>query len=163
MAFLGAYLSIIDGHLAACQSEAGQAGGPPGDLYVEVRVLPHSVFEREGADLSCRVPLAFTEAALGGEVKVPTLGGEVNLKIPAGTQSGKIFRLRGKGVRPVRGGGPGDLYCRVDVETPTDLTREQKELLEQFRASIEAGGERHSPKERSWKASVKQFFDDIGI
>ncbi len=144
------------------EGEAGQAGGPPGDLYVEIRVLPHKVFEREGADLSCRVPLAFTTAALGGEVKVPTLGGEVNLKVPAGTQSGKVFRLRGKGVKQVRGGGPGDLYCRVDVETPTDLTSEQKALLEQFRATIEAGGSRHNPKERSWKDSVKEFFDGIG-
>ena len=144
------------------EGEAGQAGGPSGDLYVEVRVLPHAVFQRDGADLSCKVPLAFTAAALGGEVKVPTLGGEVSLKIPAGTQSGKVFRLRGKGVKPVRGGGPGDLYCRVDIETPADLTKEQKELLEQFRASIEAGGDRHSPKERSWKDSVKEFFDGIG-
>ncbi len=144
------------------EGEAGQAGGPPGDLYVEIRVRPHKVFERDGADLSCRVPLSFTAAALGGETKVPTLGGEVSLKIPAGTQSGKVFRLRGKGVRQVRGGGPGDLYCRVDVETPTDLTGEQKELLQKLQASIEAGGDRHSPKARNWKDSVKEFFDGIG-
>ncbi len=93
---------------------------------------------------------------------MPTLGGEVSLKVPAGTQSGKVFRLRGKGVKQVRGGGPGDLYCRVDVETPTDLTVEQRELLEQFRASLAADGDRHSPKERSWKDSVKEFFDGIG-
>jgi len=145
------------------EGEAGQAGGPPGDLYVEVRVMPHAVFERDGGDLSCKVPLAFTAAALGGEVKVPTLSGEVSLKIPAGTQSGKVFRLRGKGVKQVRGGGPGDLYCRVDVETPKELTKEQKDLLEQFQASLASGGDKHSPKERSWKDSVKQFFDDIGI
>ncbi len=144
------------------EGEAGQAGGPAGDLYVEIRVLPHNVFEREGADLSCKVPLSFTAAALGGETKVPTLEGEVSLKIPAGTQSGKVFRLRGKGVRQVRGGGPGDLYCRVDVETPTDLTAKQKELLEQFQVSIEAGGDRHSPKASNWKGSVKAFFDGIG-
>jgi len=144
------------------EGEAGQAGGPPGDLYVEIRVLPHRVFERDGADLSCKVPICFTAAALGGEVKVPTLSGEVNLKIPAGSQSGRVFRLRGKGVRQVRGGGPGDLYCRVDVETPTDLTAEQKSLLEQFQASLEADGDRHSPKERSWKDSVREFFDNIG-
>jgi molecular chaperone DnaJ len=144
------------------EGEAGQAGGPAGDLYVEVRVLPHSVFDRDGSNLSCKVPLNFASAALGGEVKVPTLGGEVSLKIPAGTQSGKVFRLRAKGVKQVRGGGPGDLYCRVDVETPTDLSKEQKELLEQFQASLTAGGDRHSPKERSWKDSVKEFFDGIG-
>lgn len=144
------------------EGEAGQAGGPPGDLYVEIRVRPHAVFERDGADLSCRVPIGFAAAALGGEVKVPTLDGEVSLKIPAGTQSGKVFRLRGKGVKQVRGGGPGELYCRVDVETPTDLTAEQKELLEKFAASIGAD-ERHSPRDRSWRDSVKEFFDGIGI
>ena len=144
------------------EGEAGQAGGPAGDLYVEVRVLPHSVFDRDGGNLSCKVPLNFASAALGGEVKVPTLGGEVSLKIPAGTQSGKVFRLRAKGVKQVRGGGPGDLYCRVDVETPTDLTKEQKELLDQFQASLTASGDRHSPKERSWKDSVKEFIDGIG-
>ncbi len=144
------------------EGEAGQAGGPPGDLYVEIRVLPHAVFERDGADLSCKVPLGFTTAALGGETKVPTLGGEVSLKIPAGTQSGKVFRLRGKGVKQVRGGGPGDLYCRVDIETPTDLNAEQRELLEQFQVSIEAGGDRHSPRARSWRDNLKEFFDGIG-
>jgi len=146
----------------AGEGEAGQAGGPAGDLYVEIRVLPHAVFDRDGSDLSCKVPLSFTTAALGGETKVPTLGGEVTLKIPAGTQSGKVFRLRGKGVKQVRGGGPGDLYCRVDVETPTDLSAEQRELLEQFQASIEAGGDRHSPRTRSWRDNLKEFFDGIG-
>ena len=145
------------------EGEAGQNGGPPGDLYVEVRVLPHKVFERDGANLSCTVPLSFTAAALGGETKVPTLEGEVNLKIPAGTQSGRVFRLRGKGVKPVRGGGMGDLYCRVEIETPTNLTAEQKELLRQFETTVDAGGNRHNPKHHSWKDSVKQFFDDIGI
>lgn len=144
------------------EGEAGQMGGPSGDLYVEVRVFPHNVFERDGANLSCKVPVSFASATLGGEVQVPTLSGEVSLKIPAGTQSGKVFRLRGKGVKQVRGGGPGDLYCRVDVETPKDLTKEQKGLLEQFQAAIDAGGDRHSPKTRSWKDSVKQFFDGIG-
>jgi len=146
----------------AGEGEAGQAGGPAGDLYVEIRVLPHAVFDRDGSDLSCKVPLSFTTAALGGETKVPTLGGEVTLKIPAGTQSGKVFRLRGKGVKQVRGGGPGDLYCRVDVETPTDLSAEQKDLLEQFQASVEAGGDRHSPRARSWRDNLKEFLDGIG-
>jgi molecular chaperone DnaJ len=140
------------------EGEAGQNGGPPGDLYVEVRVQPHPVFERDGADLSCQVPLAFTTVAMGGEVKVPTLAGEVSLKIPAGSQSGRVFRLRGKGVKPVRGGGPGDLYCRVEVETPVKLTSEQKELLKQLEASLTSGGTKHSPRRSSWKDSVKSLF-----
>jgi molecular chaperone DnaJ len=144
------------------EGEAGQNGGPSGDLYVEIRVKPHNVFEREGANLSCSVPLSFAAAALGGDVNVPTLDGEVNLKIPASTQSGRVFRLRGKGVKPVRGGGVGDLYCRIDIETPTNLTKQQKDILQQFETSIEAGGEKHSPKARSWKDSVKQFFDTLG-
>jgi molecular chaperone DnaJ len=143
------------------EGEAGQSGGPAGDLYVEMRVRPHAVFEREGADLSCNVPLTFSSAALGGEVKVPTLEGEVSLKIPAGTQSGRVFRLRAKGVKPVRGGGPGDLYCRVDVETPTSLTKEQKELLRQLEVSLDAGGNQHSPRQHGWKDTVKQFFDSL--
>lgn len=144
------------------EGEAGQNGGPSGDLYVEVRVRPHAVFERDGANLSCQVPLGFTSATLGGEVKVPTLDGEVSLKIPVGTQSGRVFRLRGKGVKPVRGGGPGDLYCRVDVETPVNLTGEQKELLRQLEASLDAGGDQHSPRRSSWKDSVKTFFEGLG-
>ena len=144
------------------EGEAGQNGGPSGDLFVEVRVRPHAVFERDGANLSCQVPLGFTSAALGGEVKVPTLDGEVSLKIPVGTQSGRVFRLRGKGVKPVRGGGPGDLYCRVDVETPVNLTDEQKEMLRQLEASLDAGGDQHSPRRSSWKDSVKTFFEGLG-
>jgi len=143
------------------EGEAGQNGGPPGDLYVEMRVRPHAVFERDGPDLSCNVPLTFTCAALGGETKVPTLEGEVSLKIPAGTQSGRVFRLRGKGIKQVRGGGPGDLYCRVDVETPTSLTREQKDILRQLEASLDAGGDQHSPRHHGWKDTVKQFFDSM--
>lgn len=144
------------------EGEAGQNGGPPGDLYVEVRVRPHAVFERDGANLSCQVPLSFATAALGGETKVPALDGEVSLKIPAGTQSGRVFRLRSKGVKPVRGGGPGDLYCRVDVETPTNLTKEQQDLLRKLDESLNAGGSKHSPRRQSWTDSVKKFFDDIG-
>ena len=104
---------------------------------------------------------AVTCAALGGETKVPTLEGEVSLKIPAGTQSGRVFRLRGKGVKPVRGGGPGDLYCRVDVETPTSLTKDQKDILRQLEASLDAGGDQHSPRHHGWKDTVKQFFDSL--
>jgi molecular chaperone DnaJ len=143
------------------EGEAGQNGGPSGDLYVEIHVQSHAVFEREGADLSCHVPLTFAAAALGGELSVPTLGGEVSLKIPAGSQSGRVFRLRGKGVKPVRGGGPGDLYCRVDVETPTNLTKEQKKLLQKLQDSLDDGGDKHSPRHSSWKDSVKAFFDGI--
>lgn len=145
------------------EGETGHNSGPAGDLYVEIRVRPHNVFERDGANMSCSVPLSFATAALGGEVNVPTLEGEVNLKIPASTQSGRVFRLRGRGIKPVRGGGIGDLYCRVDIETPTNLTGEQKDLLNKFEASIESGGDTHSPKSHTWKDSVKTFFDGIDI
>ena len=145
------------------EGEAGRSGGPAGDLYVEIRVESHPIFERDGADLLCSVPLSFVTAALGGEVQVPTLAGEVSLKIPRETQSGKVFRLRGKGVKPVRGGGPGDLYCKVEVETPTRLTSEQKELLQSFQQSLDAGGERHGPRSSSWKDSVKRFIDELSI
>ncbi|MGI9307643.1 MAG: molecular chaperone DnaJ [Gammaproteobacteria bacterium] len=144
------------------EGEAGQNGGPSGDLYVEVRVQRHPIFERNGADLSCVVPISFATAAVGGSVQVPTLGGEVNLKIPAETQSGKSFRLRGKGVKPVRGGAVGDLYCRVDVETPVKLTAEQKKLLNEFNESIRAGGMRHRPRSNTWKEGVRRFFENIG-
>jgi molecular chaperone DnaJ len=144
------------------EGEAGQNGGPPGDLYVEIAVRPHEIFERDGADLSCAVPVAFAVAALGGSIKVPTLGGEVTLKIPAETQSGKVFRLRGKGVKPVRGREPGDLFCRVEVETPVNLTSEQKRLLEAFNEALVAGGDRHRPRSTSWLDGVKRFFEKMG-
>ena len=143
------------------EGEAGQNGGPPGDLYVEIRTQPHDIFERDGADLSCGIPVNFVLAALGGAVQVPTLDGEVTLKIPAETQSGRVFRLRGKGVRPVRGSGPGDLYCRVEVETPVNLTAEQKRLLEAFNEALLAGGDRHRPRSRSWLDGVRQFFEKM--
>ena len=114
------------------EGEAGENGGPPGDLYVDIRVRPHEIFQREGADLSCMVPVSITTAALGGTVEVPTLDGEVSLKVPAETQSGKVFRLRGKGVKPVRARAKGDLYCQIEVETPVNLTSDQKDLLKQF-------------------------------
>ncbi len=141
------------------EGEAGMAGGPPGDLYVQIEVRRHAIFERDGKNLHCDVPLSFTDAALGGELEVPTLDGRVKLKIPAGTQTGKMFRLRGKGVKPVRGGSLGDLICRVVIETPVNLTGEQKDLLEKLRSTIEAGGERNSPKSSSWFQGVKDFFD----
>jgi molecular chaperone DnaJ len=143
------------------EGEAGQNGGPPGDLYVEIQTQPHEIFERDGADLSCAIPVSFTVAALGGSVDVPTLAGEVTLKIPAETQSGRVFRLRGKGVRPVRGSGPGDLYCRVEVETPINLTGEQKRLLEAFNAALTAGGDRHRPRSQSWLDGVRRFFEKM--
>jgi molecular chaperone DnaJ len=143
------------------EGEAGQNGGPPGDLYVDIRVTGHPIFERDGADLSCTVPIAFVTAALGGTVTVPTLGGEVNLKVPTETQSGKVFRIRGKGVKPIRSHSTGDLYCRVEVETPVKLTAEQKKLLNKFNDAIADGGDRHRPRMTSWRDGVKRFFETI--
>ena len=143
------------------EGQAGENGGPSGDLYVEVTVRPHQIFNRDGADLGCEVPISFARAALGGEIEVPTLDGRATIKIPSGTQSGRVFRLRGKGVKPVRGGPIGDLHCRVAVETPIDLTREQKDLLEQLERSLHAKDGRHTPKEASWFEGIKQFLDDL--
>lgn len=143
------------------EGEAGEYGGPAGDLYVQIRVKPHPIFTREDNNLYCEVPISFTTAALGGELEVPTLDGRVTLKIPPETQTSKIFRLRGKGVKPVRGGVMGDLLCRVKVETPVNLTREQKDLLEKFARTMEAGGQRHAPQERGWLDGVKKFFEDM--
>ena len=144
------------------EGEPGRQGGPRGDLYVEIAVREHPIFEREGSHLSCEVPIGFATAALGGSVEVPTLDGHVTLKIPAETQSGRVFRLREKGVRPVRGGPTGDLFCRVVVETPVDLTDEQKELLRQFQESLTGDEPRHNPRERSFLEGVKRFFENIG-
>jgi len=143
------------------EGEAGRNGGPPGDLYVEIRVREHNLFERIGADLSCEVPLSFATATLGGEVELPTLGGNVSLKVPAGTQSGKVFRLRGKGVKTVRDPRTGDLFAKVAVETPVNLSSEQLELLNKFDESIRAGGEQHSPRAGGWMDTVKRFFERI--
>lgn len=144
------------------EGEAGQNGGPAGDLYVEIHIQPHEIFQRDGADLSCVIPISYATAVLGGTVEVPTLGGEVALKIPPETQSGRAFRLRGKGVRPVRGSGPGDLYCRVEVETPVKLTPAQKKMLESFNEALVAGGDRHRPRSQSWLDGVKRFFAKVG-
>lgn len=143
----------------AGEGEAGVHGGPPGDLYVQVRVKEHTIFRREEDNLHCEVPLAFTRAAIGGEIEVPTLNGRVTLKIPPETQSGKVFRLRNKGVKSVRGNTLGDLFCTVNVETPVNLTKEQKALLEQFQSAIDKDPKRHSPKNDSWFARVKKFFE----
>lgn len=142
------------------EGEAGTLNGPAGDLYVVVNVRPHPIFQRDGRDLYCEVPISFADAALGGELEVPTLNGRVKLKIPEGTQTNKLFRLRGKGVTPVRGGGVGDLMCRVAVETPVKLNKRQRELLEEFRASLQ-GDASHSPRESSWFEGVKRFFGDL--
>jgi molecular chaperone DnaJ len=144
------------------EGEAGRNGGPPGDLYVEIRVNPHKIFARDGADLSCEVPISFSTAALGGEVELPTLEGNVSLKVPAGTQSGKVFRLRGKGVTTVRDPRQGDLFARVAVETPVNLTNDQKELLNKFDKKVQAGGDKHSPRADTWFDTVKRFFERIG-
>ena len=146
----------------AGEGEAGPSGMPPGDLYVEVRVRPHALFQRDGDDLHCEVPIRISQAALGDTVRVPTLGGEAELRIPAETQSGKVFRLRDKGVKSVRSRAPGDLYCKVAVETPVNLTAEQRELLEKFEATfVGEGARRHSPKTSTFLDGVKGFFDRI--
>jgi molecular chaperone DnaJ len=144
------------------EGEMGQNGGPPGDLYVEIRLRPHPIFERHGADLSCVIPVSYATAALGGSLEVPTLEGEMMLKIPPETQSGKVFRLRGKGIRAVRGSAVGDLYCRVDVEVPVNLTSEQKRLLTAFNEALLAAGDRHRPRSKSWLDGVRRFFENIG-
>jgi molecular chaperone DnaJ len=143
----------------AGDGEAGRNGGPPGDLYVEIRVREHAIFERDGSHLSCEVPVSFATATLGGTVAVPTLGGNVDLKVPAETQSGRVFRLREKGVKPVRGGPTGDLFCRVVLETPVNLTDEQKTLLRKLEESMHASNRNHSPRQHSWLDGVKRFFE----
>jgi len=143
------------------EGEAGSHGGPAGDLYVQVNVQQHPIFERDGRNLYCEVPISFVDAALGGELEVPTLEGRVKLRVPAETQTGKLFRLRGKGVSPVRGGPTGDLLVRVVLETPVNLTSRQKELLKEFQQATEEGHHKHSPKKTSFFDSVKQFFEDM--
>jgi molecular chaperone DnaJ len=143
------------------EGEAGRNGGPPGDLYVEVRVLDHPIFERDGAHLSCEVPVSFATATLGGSIEVPTLGGNATIKVPSETQSGRVFRLREKGIKPVRGGATGDLFCRVVIETPVHLNREQKDLLRKFEDSLKKDSKRHHPREESWLDGVKRFFSSL--
>jgi molecular chaperone DnaJ len=144
----------------AGEGEAGPAGTPPGDLYVEVRVRAHDIFERDGDDLHCDVPIRISQAALGDIVRVPTLGGEAEIRVPAETQTGKVFRLRDKGVKSVRSRKTGDLYCKVVVETPVNLTPEQRVLLEQFEATFVGDGARkHSPRSSTFLDGVKGFWD----
>ncbi|GLS83655.1 molecular chaperone DnaJ [Paraferrimonas haliotis] len=143
------------------EGEAGEFGAPAGDLYVQVHVQEHPIFQRDGNNLYCEVPISFTNAALGGEIEVPTLDGKVKLKIPAETQTGRMFRMRGKGVKSVRSHAVGDLICKVLVETPVKLNDKQKELLEEFEASLNGGKHCHRPKAEGFFDGVKKFFDDL--
>jgi len=138
--------------------EPGTNGGPPGDLYIEIRLKKHELFERDGDDLHCVVPVSITTAALGGEINVPTLKGAAAIDIPEGTQSGKQFRLRGKGIKGVRGSYPGDLYCHVRVETPVKLTEHQRKLVKELDESLKKGGNKHSPTDKGWFDKAKEFF-----
>jgi molecular chaperone DnaJ len=138
--------------------EPGTNGGPPGDLYIEIRIKQHDIFERDGDDLHCTVPVGLTTAALGGSIEVPTLGGKAEIELPEGTQHGKTFRLRGKGIKGVRSSYPGDLYCHVQVETPIKLTEHQRKLLKELDESFRKGGDKHSPNAKSWTDRVKDLF-----
>jgi molecular chaperone DnaJ len=140
------------------EGEAGVNGGPSGDLYVVIQIKPHNVFTRDHNDLHCEMPVSFTTAALGGEIEIPTLDGYAKIKIPAETQTGKIFRLRGKGIKGVRSSSHGDLQCHVVVETPVSLTSRQKELLQEFEAISSKDSARHNPRANSWMDRVKAFF-----
>ncbi len=140
------------------KGEPGMNGGPPGDLYVEIHIKPHDVFQRDGDDLHCEVPIGFPTATLGGEIEVPTLGGKASINVTEGTQTGKTFRLRGKGIKGVRASYPGDLYCHIVVETPVRLTDKQKKLLRDLDSSLVEGGEKHSPRSKSFVDKMKGFF-----
>jgi len=140
------------------EGEAGGQGAPSGDLYVSVRVTAHSIFERQQDDLLCELPVNFTSATLGDKVIIPTLTGKVELKIPGGTQSGKQFRIKGKGVKSVRSNSTGDLYCRVHIETPVNLTNEQEDLLRQLDNSFRKGKSKHIPREHTWVDKIKDFL-----
>lgn len=142
----------------AGEGELGVNGGPPGDLYVQIHLKPHAVFQRDHNDLHCEMPISFTTAALGGEIEIPTLDGAASLKIPAETQSGRVFRLRGKGIRGVRSHSQGDLMCHVVVETPVNLTERQRELLRELEEITHGNDARHNPRANSWMEKVKAFF-----
>ena len=143
---------------SAGNGEPGTNGGPAGDLYIEIRIKPHDIFERDGDDLHCTIPVGIATASLGGSIEVPTLGGKAEIELPEGTQHGKTFRLRGKGVKGVRSSYPGDLYCHVAVETPIKLTEHQRKLLKELDESFRKGGDRHSPNQKSWTDRVKDLF-----
>ena len=151
----------IDGGMrirSAGNGEPGTNGGPPGDLYIEIRLKKHDIFERDGDDIHCSVPISMATAALGGEIDVPTLAGKAAIDIPEGTQTGKQFRLRGKGIKGVRASYPGDLYCHIVVETPVKLSEHQRRLLRELDESFKKGGSKHSPSGDSWTDRLKSFF-----
>ena len=143
------------------EGEAGERGAAAGDLYVEIRVRKHPIFAREGDNLHCAMPISFVTAALGGDLEVPTLGGRVMLTVPPETQTGKTFRLKGKGVKSVRSRTTGDLYCTVNIETPVNLSKAQKDILADFGKTLNEGGKTHAPKEKGFLDSVKKFFDNL--
>ncbi|MEE9444535.1 MAG: molecular chaperone DnaJ [Cocleimonas sp.] len=143
------------------EGEAGINGGPAGDLYVQMHLKDHALFTRDANNLHCVMPVRFSEVTLGGSIKVPTLSGEVSLKIPPETQTGKVFRLRGKGVKSVRSSMAGDLLCKIEVETPINLTSKQKKLLAQFEAALAKGGAKHSPQQHGWGNKARSFFDNV--
>ena len=143
------------------EGEAGERGAAAGDLYVEIRVRKHPIFAREGDNLHCAMPISFVTAALGGDLEVPTLGGRVMLTVPPETQTGKTFRLKGKGVKSVRSRTTGDLYCTVNIETPVNLSKTQKDILADFGKTLNEGGKTHAPKEKGFLDSVKKFFDNL--
>jgi molecular chaperone DnaJ len=143
---------------SAGNGEPGTNGGPPGDLYIEIRIKQHDIFERDGDDLHCTVPVVLTTAALGGDIEVPTLAGKAEITLPEGTQHGKTFRLRGKGIKGLRSSYPGDLYCHVQVETPVKLTEHQRKLLKELDESFSKSGDRHSPNSKSWTDHVRDLF-----
>ena len=143
------------------EGEAGERGAAAGDLYVEIHVRKHPIFAREGDNLHCAMPISFVTAALGGDLEVPTLGGRVMLTVPPETQTGKTFRLKGKGVKSVRSRTTGDLYCTVNIETPVNLSKAQKDILADFGKTLNEGGKTHAPKEKGFLDSVKKFFDNL--
>jgi molecular chaperone DnaJ len=144
---------------SAGNGEPGVNGGPSGDLYVEVHIKAHPVFERDGDDLHCQMPISFIDAALGGEIQVPTLSGKASFDVPEGTQSGKTFRLRSKGIKSLRTSLPGDLYIHVQLETPVKLNQEQKDILKKLDESLKSGGSKHNPQQKGWVDRVKDFFN----
>jgi molecular chaperone DnaJ len=142
----------------AGEGEPGMNGGPPGDLYVQLHIKPHPVFQRDHDHLHCEMPIGFVTAALGGEIEIPTLDGTAKIKVPPETQSGKVFRLKGKGIKGVRSHSHGDLHCHVVIETPVNLTDKQRELLREFEAISQKHPDRHNPRAKSWMDKVKDFF-----
>ena len=145
------------------EGEAGMKGGPSGDLYVDVNIRRHPIFKREGSNLYCEAPISFTKAALGGTIEVPTIDGAVKLTIPTETQSGEVFRLKGKGVQSYRDRVMGDLFCNIQIETPVNLSTDQKNILKSFDESIKKSKKEHRPNKDKWTKSVKKFFNRLGI